>query len=301
MLDNFSKEIIYVKMLPPYTQTLFVELVKFAPGQPDGLYTNGHAQRASNHHLVAHHPAPVAAHSQRRHPMPIPNTMNNFITDRPPSLPSQHVPPPPPWSRWSTQTMPFTQSIPGRSSSSASRKRKAPDATPGNGALESASSSKRPRPQTPPSVPGPSQLVSSPSLAKVLGPTGNQSPRPVAPASSSSRPIANHPVPSHSPIHNSPSHRPSQPRSIIQAVASRPAMTQPTVNQAAYIKPPPIQSAPMHPSPMQPGPSHSNTNQPITSSISPGVIGGPMLSTSSPSLTSTPIRSVKLLVKEPSQ
>lgn len=298
MLDNFSKEIVYVKMLPPYTQTLFVELIKFAPGQPEGLYTNGHAQRSSSHHLVAHQSVPVATHSQRRHhPMPMPTGMNNFITDRPASLPSQHVPPPPPWSRWSTPTMPFAQGIPGRSaSSSTGRKRKAADVTPANGASDSASASKRPRPQTPPTAPGPSQPVSSPSLAKVLGPTGNQSPRPAAPASSSPRPITNNPMPSHSPIHNSPSHRPSQPRPVSQVVSSRPVISPPTAIHVPHVKPPPIPTAPI-----QPGPSQSSINQPIPGPMVPGLINQPMPPTSSPSRTSTPVRSVKLLVKEPSQ
>lgn len=288
-------------MLPPYTQTLFVELIKFIPGQPEGLYTNGHAQRSSSHHMMAHQSASAPTNSQRRqHPMPIPAGMNNFITDRPASLPSQHVPPPPPWSRWSTPTMPFAQGVPGRSaSSSTGRKRKAADVAPANGTSESASASKRPRPQTPPSAPGPSQPVSSPSLAKVLGPTGNLSPRPAAPTSSSPRPIANQPVPSHSPIHHSPNHRPSQPRPISQVAPSRPVMSPPTTILSALTKAPPMPSASMHPSSI---PSLQPTvNQPSPIPMVPGLIGQPMPIAASPARTSTPQRSVKLIVKEPSQ
>jgi histone demethylase JARID1 len=35
MLDTFSKDMIYTKLPPPVTKTLFIELVRFTPGQPD--------------------------------------------------------------------------------------------------------------------------------------------------------------------------------------------------------------------------------------------------------------------------
>ncbi|EMD40413.1 hypothetical protein CERSUDRAFT_111018 [Gelatoporia subvermispora B] len=41
MLDTFSKEIIYMKLGPPFTPTLFVELIRFTPGQPDNVTANG--------------------------------------------------------------------------------------------------------------------------------------------------------------------------------------------------------------------------------------------------------------------
>lgn len=46
MLDTFSREIVYVKMLPPYTQTLFVELIRFIPGQPDNVPSRGLTPRS---------------------------------------------------------------------------------------------------------------------------------------------------------------------------------------------------------------------------------------------------------------
>ncbi|OBZ70139.1 Multicopy suppressor of chk1 protein 1 [Grifola frondosa] len=41
MLDTFSKDIILMKLPQPYTQTLFVELMRFTPGQPDNVAANG--------------------------------------------------------------------------------------------------------------------------------------------------------------------------------------------------------------------------------------------------------------------
>ncbi|OCH95910.1 hypothetical protein OBBRIDRAFT_787757 [Obba rivulosa] len=41
MLDTFSKEIIYQRLPPPFTPTLFVELIRFTPGQPDNVTANG--------------------------------------------------------------------------------------------------------------------------------------------------------------------------------------------------------------------------------------------------------------------
>ena len=176
-------------MLPPYTQTLFVELMRFTPGQPDGLYSNGHGNRHSGtptmgRQAVAAAPSP---HSRHIHPPIQASPINNFVSDRPLNLASQHVPPPPPWSRWSTMTVPPTAPPQGHiPTPPSSRKRKFVDATPaGVAAAAESSTSKRPRPQTPSNAsPHPSQMVSSPSLAKVLAPSDSQrSPRP-APSTS---------------------------------------------------------------------------------------------------------------------
>ncbi|KAH9833659.1 PLU-1-like protein-domain-containing protein [Rhodofomes roseus] len=125
MLQNFSKEMIYMKLPPPYTQTLFVELIRFTPGVPEnsggrrsppagqpveemlprGLpLTNGSSSQAP-HPRAPHPPVPHAHHhSHRSAPVPPPNPYENGkpigIAD--PSS-SRHVPPPPPWSNqiWS--------------------------------------------------------------------------------------------------------------------------------------------------------------------------------------------------------
>jgi len=180
-----------MKMLPPYTQTLFVELIRFTPGQPDGLYSNGHGHRHSGtptmgRQAVAAAPSP---HSRIPHtPIQASPPLNGFGSDRSMSLASQHVPPPPPWSRWSTMTVPPAGPPPQGHipTPPSSRKRKFVDATPAGIAAESSASAKRPKPQTPkpqttkPQTPSsgpsprPSQTVSSPSLAKVLAPSDSQ-------------------------------------------------------------------------------------------------------------------------------
>ncbi|RPD66829.1 hypothetical protein L226DRAFT_529234 [Lentinus tigrinus ALCF2SS1-7] len=43
MLETFSKDVIYMRLPPPYTQTLFVDLIRFTPGQPDNAGANGSA------------------------------------------------------------------------------------------------------------------------------------------------------------------------------------------------------------------------------------------------------------------
>lgn len=181
-----------MKMLPPYTQTLFVELIRFSPGQPDGLYSNGHSHRHNGTSSMGRQAIAAAPSGHSRHHAPVhpPPPMATFVTDRPTNMAIQpHIPPPPPWSRWSTMTVPATQPL-SHPAPPSSKKRKFVDSTP-SGIAESSSSIKRskpptpksqtPKPQTPSQVPsssGPSsrspQTVSSPSLAKVLGPSDSQ-------------------------------------------------------------------------------------------------------------------------------
>lgn len=58
MLDTFSKDIIYLRLPPPYTQTLFVELIRFTPGQPDNV-----AAGASNGSSTPHTLPAISGHS----------------------------------------------------------------------------------------------------------------------------------------------------------------------------------------------------------------------------------------------
>lgn len=109
MLDTFSKEMIYKKMPPPYSQTLFVELIRFTPGQPEIVPTNGVTPLApSSHHSSprshSSHPGP-SRHPHIHHgspPMHIP--IDGYSSD--PAAHPNHVPPPPPWSRWGTMSTP---------------------------------------------------------------------------------------------------------------------------------------------------------------------------------------------------
>jgi histone demethylase JARID1 len=198
MLDNFSKEIVYMKMLPPYTQTLFVELIRFTPGQPDGLYTNGHGHRHSGTPTMGRQAVAAAPSPHSRHvphpPMQASPPLNGFVSDRPMALASQHIPPPPPWSRWSTNmTVPPSGTPPQGHvpNPPSSRKRKFVDATPA-GMAESSASGKRSKAPTPSNPsPRPSQIVSSPSLAKVLAPSDSQhSPRPTLSTSMASNQLS---------------------------------------------------------------------------------------------------------------
>jgi len=110
MLDTFSKDIIYKKMSPPYTQTLFVELIRFLPGQPENVTTNGSASRviagSMNHHSLTG----IASHSGSSHhahaPVSVPVPASSLSTFSASSSATQHVPPPPPWSRWGTMSTP---------------------------------------------------------------------------------------------------------------------------------------------------------------------------------------------------
>lgn len=177
MLDNFSKDIVYVKMLPPRTQTLFVELVRFSPGQPDGtIYPNGNVNGRSQHRGV---PTMVVNPSHPHHaPLHSSPPMATFITDqRPMSMQmQQHMPPPPPWSRWGTVAVPPPGPPPPGLPPTPphNKKRKFVDSTPANMAEASASAAaaKRSKATTPTAGPSShaSQTVSSPSLAKVLSP-----------------------------------------------------------------------------------------------------------------------------------
>jgi len=188
---------VYMKMLMPYTQTLFVELIRFTPGQPDGIYTNGQNQRhgstpSMGRQAMAATPAPHTRHVPHpptHHSPPV----NGFITDRQMGVTSPHVPPPPPWSRWGTTSIaPAAPPLQGSrlgghtvSTPSSSKKRKFIDTTPSD-IIAAELSIKRQRPQTPPTaIPRPA--VSSPSLAKVLAPSDSQIPP--RPTTSTSTPI----------------------------------------------------------------------------------------------------------------
>ncbi|KAI9064868.1 hypothetical protein FKP32DRAFT_1591090 [Trametes sanguinea] len=138
MLDTFSKDIIYMRLPPPYTQTLFVDLIRFTPGQPENVAVNGSAAASASRngsasisgpppmslpngssahpramHPQAHphpHPHPhVHPHPYPHGPGPIPMAPGPFDMPHGPGPlgpgPSGHVPPPPPWastSRWSS-------------------------------------------------------------------------------------------------------------------------------------------------------------------------------------------------------
>jgi histone demethylase JARID1 len=184
----------YKKMPPPYSQTLFVELIRFMPGQPDLAPPNGGTSLApSSHHSSprshSSHPGP-SRHPHPNHgspPMRIP------VEAFPDHAHPNHVPPPPPWSRWGTMSTPGRPPSTQRRQSTSTRstpqppskKRKHADEmstteelsrVSSSSSLSAAPTPKRravPPPQPPQSIvsspPRPVQTI-SPSIAKLLAP-----------------------------------------------------------------------------------------------------------------------------------
>lgn len=88
-IENFSRELIRIKLNPPMTPTIFIDLIQFTPGQPD-----------------------AATSTTKPAPPPLPPTNGNdsqtgrvpihILPQRPvapQSSSSSSAPPPPPWSR----------------------------------------------------------------------------------------------------------------------------------------------------------------------------------------------------------
>ncbi|PBL02905.1 hypothetical protein ARMGADRAFT_955558 [Armillaria gallica] len=102
MLDGCSKDIIYKKLPPPYMATLFVELVKFSPGQPETPNVEPHPLSSSSVPPPGSSRAPPphngVSHHTRHLPAAIPVASSSRPLSNSPSS-GQH-PPPPPWSRW---------------------------------------------------------------------------------------------------------------------------------------------------------------------------------------------------------
>lgn len=113
MITTHSKELIFVKLMKPTKQTLFVDLVDFQPSTSDDslLSTSSHPRSFS------HTPS---SHVQSRVTPPLPSNGNGSghslsMRGPPPSLytpQTSHIQPPPPpwssnnWSRWGTVSTP---------------------------------------------------------------------------------------------------------------------------------------------------------------------------------------------------
>lgn len=211
MLDSFSKDILYCKMDPPYTKTLFVDLVKFTPGQPDhqgGAPLPPVSRQTVLPPPVVRPPMPPAPPPSHRpsHPAALTPHTNGMDHNKMVPAAGRHVPPPPPWAQgWApprslvTSTShasgsslhsaphaprvmpPAMESLPP--SPGPSRKRKSPSDIPMP--EESLSSKRRSAPQTPVLHHDHPMQQGSPSLAKVLSPAmnGRPSPRVVTPSS----------------------------------------------------------------------------------------------------------------------
>jgi [histone H3]-trimethyl-L-lysine4 demethylase len=121
MLDSFSKDLIYTKLDLPTSPTLFIDLVKYVPGQPDIGINNPHSQAATRY------PPPVSVRGFTN------GSQYPASLSAPSSSYTSHVPNPPwntePWSRWApTTSMVMPPSHP-QAEAMPSRKRKLPDDT----------------------------------------------------------------------------------------------------------------------------------------------------------------------------
>ncbi|CCM06448.1 uncharacterized protein FIBRA_08712 [Fibroporia radiculosa] len=204
MLETFSRDLVYMQLPPPYTQTLFVELIRFVPGVPENLGSRRlsplppHALPPPNMSGLMPHPGP--SHTRPSHPghappphppsqRALPPSPLPYENGRPSASSGHHVPPPPPWSNqiWSnagaTAPPPWARSHPEPMHSplttppQSSRKRKYPEdaAQPPDERLATGfspvprSPKRRQASHTPQPVPRNSQGL-SPSLAMMLSP-----------------------------------------------------------------------------------------------------------------------------------
>jgi histone demethylase JARID1 len=197
-------------MLPPYTQTLFVELIRFSPGQPDNVTSTGPTPRGNPPPVYPSGPVAPSSHYRSANsnatshtalppsPISMTTTFGAGGTDLEPGSVNSVIPPPP-WSRWGIVNTPnrppatTRRQAPDSSPPQISRKRKHADDVHSS---EETSAPKRPliqaMPEPSPSIPPPSVHVLSsppvppsprpiqsvsPSLARLLTPSTESSPK----------------------------------------------------------------------------------------------------------------------------
>lgn len=194
-----------MKLPPPYTQTLFVELIRFTPGVPENSggrrspplpgqpmeelpsrgmpLTNGNASQAPPHPRVPHHHMPHAAHHPHRSaPIPPPNPYENGkpigIAD--PSS-NRHVPPPPPWSTQMWSNAAVTAPPPGARPHPDARSPHIPSPHPSTSSSpQSSASRKRKYPEDVPSHPQDERMGSSFSPGPPKRRQASDTPQPAA-------------------------------------------------------------------------------------------------------------------------
>lgn len=104
MLETFSKDMIYMRLPPPYTQTLFIELIRFVPGVPENVgprkLSPSSTPRAPEHAVRPHSSHTNVPHPHSSHRPAPPVVIEN---GRGPSSTGASNPPPPPWTNqlWS--------------------------------------------------------------------------------------------------------------------------------------------------------------------------------------------------------
>lgn len=85
-IENFSRNLIRIKLAPPVTPTIFIDLISFTPGQPDSASNPEPLFSLPN---AGHRPDRLLMHG----------TPQRVKEQQSPTSPSSSVPPPPPWSR----------------------------------------------------------------------------------------------------------------------------------------------------------------------------------------------------------
>ena len=152
MLDTFSKDIIYKELPPPYTQTLFIELIRFSPGQPDTVSATANgpsslSSSTSSH--TSHHPLPNG-HSYRPRALPPPPpraTVHSYPPPNQVNVPATHMPPPPPWEIKWTRPVPAPAPLPPPSVSAAATAAAAPSTPASSSSMRRLSVSSSAAPQ----------------------------------------------------------------------------------------------------------------------------------------------------------
>lgn len=88
-IESFSRELKRKALPPPVTPTIFIDLVQFTPGQPEGVAPRPSLPGNSQSNGSIHHPNRIPIHVLPHHSHP--GTSASPI--------GSNVPPPPPWSR----------------------------------------------------------------------------------------------------------------------------------------------------------------------------------------------------------
>ncbi|OCB85389.1 hypothetical protein A7U60_g7699 [Sanghuangporus baumii] len=256
-IETFSRNLIRIKLSPPITPTIFIDLVSFTPGQPDNAST-----------LEPPFVSPANASHQGR--IPIHFMPQRVKEQQSPTTSSSSIPPPPPWSR--SGSVATVSAPPMESVLSFKRKRKSSlsehgresvlvfDNDPQTSNLGS-SSSHQPIHQTGASelniiVSDPSQMAAQQAAQarQKPSPTNGHPPPPLLP-------------PIRVPDHRSPPHRhnPTQPRSAVAPLHSPQQRPIPqTLPPSPQQQRTPAQTGPheIHRSPQHTHSIHSPTQRP---------------------------------------
>ncbi|KAG6910147.1 hypothetical protein DXG01_012906 [Tephrocybe rancida] len=200
MLENHSKDVLYQKLPPPFSQTLFVELLEYSWGASHTTrpVTTTPRSSTSNHHTPRSIPSHAGPSNRDHYLTPhSPPMSRSHPNETPNGSPSSQYTTAPPWSRWTTVSTsgppPVAQHrhndypapVPQQAYPSRKRKHFEDVSSPEDLSRVNSSASSGPPPKRRPPVP-PAQLSSppdapvrhvqtlSPSLAMIVSPVDHQ-------------------------------------------------------------------------------------------------------------------------------